>query len=430
MTNSVRLGRRIYGTSGCLVLVMLAVGCSGDSPPTSDPVRPVKSVLITAGDEVTTRIFTGKVDASKRAELAFQVPGLLVSLPIKEGQRVAKGDVIGQLRQDEFQARLKALQGQLDQARASLRALRAGERVEERARLEATVRTAEAKLATARIELDRSERGIRSNVIARADYDISVRDYSVAQQNLESARQMLEKAQVGRTEDIEAQEGAVSSLEGQVVEANLQLQDTTLRAPYDGVIAERFVEANQNVKAKQVIVRFQDVDEIEIAVDVPETVMASNIKAADIVQLVATISGAPGLQFPVQIREVGQVADPVTQTFRVRVALQAQEGIRILPGMTATVTATYRRASILGMRIMAPITAVMKSTAGEQTVWVVGPDSTVAQRSVKLGAVEGDRIEVMDGLRPGDQVVVAGVRFLRDGMKVRDLGDSLGGNRP
>ncbi|MBV8270234.1 MAG: biotin/lipoyl-binding protein [Planctomycetaceae bacterium] len=100
------------------------------------------------------RSFPGKVEASKKVELAFRVPGLLVKLPVREGQSIAKGEVIAQLRQDEFQARLKALQGQLDQARAALRALRSGERPEQRLRLEAQVRAAEAKLANARTEFN------------------------------------------------------------------------------------------------------------------------------------------------------------------------------------------------------------------------------------------------------------------------------------
>jgi multidrug efflux system membrane fusion protein len=87
-----------------------------------------------------------------------------------------------------------------------------------------------------------------------------------------------------------------------VVEANLQVQDTTLNAPYDGVIARRFVEEGQNVRAKEPVVRFQDVEEVEIVVDVPETVMAADIQAADIVEMVAELSGAPGVRFPVEIR--------------------------------------------------------------------------------------------------------------------------------
>ena len=74
---------------------------------------------------------------------------------------------------------------------------------------------------------------------------------------------------IARQEDIEAQEAEVRGLEGRVVEANVQLKDSTLRAPYDGVIAQRFVEQGQNVRAKEPVVQFQDVDEIDIVVDVP-----------------------------------------------------------------------------------------------------------------------------------------------------------------
>ncbi|MFM9718787.1 HlyD family efflux transporter periplasmic adaptor subunit, partial [Streptomyces galilaeus] len=88
-------------------------------------------------------------------------------------------------------------------------------------------------------------------------------------------------------EDIYAKEAEVRGLEGRVVEANIQLEDTTLRAPYDGVVAQRFVEQNQNIRAKEPVVKFQDVDEIDVIVDVPETVMAADLRAADIIQLIA-----------------------------------------------------------------------------------------------------------------------------------------------
>jgi RND family efflux transporter MFP subunit len=164
-------------------------------------------------------------------------------------------------------------------------------------------------------------------------------------------------------------------------------------------------------------------------VDVPETVMAS-IRLADIVSLVAEISGAPGLRFPVRVREIAQIADPTTQTFHVRVAMPSPTEARVLPGMTATVTLAYRRASVLGDRILVPIAAVFQQPGGEQVAWVLGPDGAVAPRPVKLGAATGERVEILDGLQPGDRIATAGVRFLRDGMKVRDLGDALGGGQP
>ena len=405
----------------------VAVGCSQPVTNPSAAVRPVKSMVVAAGDDSHVRFFPGKVEASRRVELAFQVPGLLVKLPVKEGQKVEKDQVIGELRQDEFKARLTALQGQLDRARAGLAALKAGERPEERLRRESQVRAAEARLANTRAVSERSKSLLPRGAASRQQVDADEAAYRVAEEDLQSARQMLEKGATGREEDIHASEAEVRGLEGRVVEANIQLRDTTLRAPYAGVIAQRFVEQGQNVQAGSPIVRLQDVNEIEIVVDVPETVMVADIQSADILQMVAELSGAPGLQFPVRFTEIAQVADPTTQTFKVRTAMQVPEGIRALPGMTATVTATYRRAKILGNQILVPIAAVLKEASGEQVAWVIGPDQTVTRRPVKLGGVAGGDVEITSGLQPGDRIAVAGVTFLRDGMKVRDLGDALGG---
>jgi RND family efflux transporter MFP subunit len=387
-------------------------------------------MVVAVGDEAHVRSFPGKVEAARKVELAFQVPGLLVNFPVRKGQNVAKGEVIGQLRQDEFQARLKALQGQLDQARAALRAVRSGERPEQQLRLEAQVRAADAKLANARSEFNRYARLIETRAVARADFEQAQTAMRVAQEEHQAALQLLEKGTIGREEDIEAREAEVRGLEGRVVEANIQLEDTTLRAPYDGVIAQRFVDESQNVKAKEPVVKFQDLDELEVAVDVPESVMAAALRAADIVQLVAEVSGAPGLQLPAHVTEVAQTADPTTQTFQVRVAMKSPPDVNLLPGMTATVTLTYRRARILDSRILVPVTAVSKDGKGEQVVWVIGSEQTVERRPVKIGAATGDRIEIVEGLQPGDRIAVAGASLLREGLKVRDLGDQLGGGQP
>jgi RND family efflux transporter MFP subunit len=411
-----------------LFLIYLTAGCSPEESTPPEVVRPVKTMVVAAGDGLHIRSFPGRVEGSRNVELAFQVSGLLVSLPVKEGQNVAKNDIIAQLRQDEFQARLQAAQGQLDQARTALNALRQGERPEERSRREAQVRAAEARLANARTEFERHARLIRSNAVSRADYERTQTAYRVAQEDHRAALQILEQGTIARQEDIEAQEAQVRVLESGVVEANLHLADSTLRAPYDGVIGRRLVEERQNIRAQQPVVQFQDADEIVIVVDVPETVMIADIRTADIVHMIATFSSAPGLEFPVRIREFAQVADPVTQTFQVRVALQSPPGMSVLPGMTATVTLTYRRANILADQILVPISAVFKDATGEQVTWVVGPDHIVSRRPVQLGEATGGQIAIAAGLQPGDRVAVAGVAFLRDGMKVRDLGDVLGGS--
>lgn len=405
----------------------LGSGCSEPAAPEVATIRPVKTMVVTVGDEPQQRIFPGAVEASRRVELAFQVPGVLAQLPVTEGQRVAKGDLIAQLRQDEFQARLAALQADLDRARATLSALLAGERPEEQLRRESQVRQAEARLANARADFDRASRLLPSRAISRAEFDSTETAYRVAVEEHQSAIQMSEQATIAREEDILAKEAAVRGLEARLVEADIQLRDSTLLAPYDGVIAGRFVEEGQNVRSNDPVVRFQDVEEIEIVIDVPESVMVADIQRADIVEMLATLSGAPGLQFPVRIREISQVADPTTQTFQVRTVMQAPENLQALPGMTATVAVTYRRAGILGQRTLVPVSAIYQRKPDEQIAWVLGADGTVSARPVALGAMTGGRIEISSGLEPGERIAVAGVTFLREGMKVRDLGDALGG---
>jgi multidrug efflux system membrane fusion protein len=196
------------------------------------------------------------------------------------------------------------------------------------------------------------------------------------------------------------------------------------------VIAQRFVEQGQNIRAKERVVKFQDVEEVVIAVDIPEIVMVADLRAADIVEMVAEFNAAPGIRFPVHIQEIAQRSDPVTQTFLARAAMKSPIGINVLPGMTATINLTYRRANVLSDRILVPITAVSKDSTGAQVAWTVDREGNVARHVVKTGEVTGGSIEILDGLQPGDRITVAGASFLREGMRVRDLGNALDRSQP
>src|SRR5215471_1090042 len=421
------------GKASMVVLLALSTtcfdgGCAPQHSTEPESPRPVKTVLVAAGNKPITRSFPGKVEAAKKVDLAFQVPGLVIRQPGKEGNSVAKGEMIAQLRQDEFEARLKSAQGQLDQARATLKALESGERSEEQLRRESQLRAAEAKLENTKTEFDRYARLLQSSAVSNSDYDLAQTNYRVAQEEEQAARQIVEKGAAARKEDIEAQEGVVSGLEGKLSEADLQLRDSTLRAPYEGIIAQRLVDEGQNVTASTPVVKFQNTGEIDIVVDVPETFMATG-RSATILTMVAEFSMAPGREFPVDIKEAAQVADPKTQAFQIRVVMKPPSGFTVLPGMTATVRVAYQPAGSAGNRILLPVSAITRLETGEQAAWVIGPDQIVSPRPVKIGAATGGLIEIVEGLQPGERVVVAGVDFLRSGMKVHDLGDALGGSQ-
>lgn len=404
----------------------LAQSCSRGEPTRGEPVRPVKSFVVQPLAPTESRSFSGRIVAAQEPDLAFQVSGLLARFPAREGQRLRKGDVIAEIRPDELEARLQTLQGQLDRAQADLRALRSGERAEERLRLESQVRAAAARLEHARVELERYAALIRENAVARSDYELVETEHRVATENHESALQMLARAAVARDEDIDAKTAEIRSLEGRLREAAIQLEDAVLRAPFDGVVAHRYVEENQNVAPGQPIVRFQDFEEVNISVDVPEAVMAADLRRPDIVSLVAELSAAPGRRFPVEFREIAQIADPTTQTFRVRLTMPAPEGVRLLPGMTAIVRVEHRRLAGDADSIFVPIAAVYRDPSTEAVVWVIGSDGVVERRPVTIGPISGGSIRILQGLRPGERIAAAGVSQIRAGMKVRDLGDALG----
>src|SRR5215470_2933844 len=317
----------------------LAIACSANKE--TEPVRPVKTMVVTAGDAVRVRSFPGRVEAAKSVDLAFQVPGILIKEPGKEGERVAKDQPIAQLRQQEFQARLTAAQSQLDQAQATLSALKAGERSEEQLRREAQLRAAEAKVENAKTESERYARLLQSSAVSRSDYELAQTTYRVAQEEEKAARQIVEKGAAAREEDIEAQEAVVRGLESRVSEARIQFKDSTLRAPYNGIIAQRLVNEGQPVAASTPVVRFQDADQIDIVIDVPETFMATQMRNAANLSLVAQFTSAPSQRFSVGLKEAAQVADPKTLTFQVRVAMKKPVGFTLLPGMTAIVTVAY-----------------------------------------------------------------------------------------
>jgi RND family efflux transporter MFP subunit len=384
-------------------------------------------MVIGKGGATYVRFFPGRVEAAKAADLAFQVPGLVVRLPVKEGQRVGRGQMISQIRPAEYQARREAAQGQVDQGLAVLKGLQQGERSEEQLRREAQLRAADAKLANTRTEFDRYARLLPTGAVSTAEYELAQTSYRVAEEDRKAALQLVEKGTAARQEEIEAQQGQVRSLEGRLEEAKVQLDDTTLRAPYNGIIARRLIDEGEAVTVSKPVVRFQNTEEIDIVVDVPEAVMAAGFRQANIAGMAAEFSHAPGVQFPVRLKEMSQAADSATQTFQVRFSMKAPRKTTVLPGMTATVAVTYRQPRTRDNRTFVPISAVTRQDNGHQVVWVLGADATVRRRAVKMGEVKDGEVEIVRGLRPGERIAVAGATYLRDGMRVRDLGDALGG---
>ena len=298
----------------------------------------------------------GRAQAAQRSDLGFQVPGLLVELPVVAGQRVDSGQVLARLDPRDFENRLQLEQARLQLAKADFE------------RFSALIRSPASPVTEA--EVDRK----------RAQFEI--------------ARLRVEQAQKN-------------------------LQDTVLRAPFDGVVAQRLVDNHMQIQARQPVLLVEDSGALEVVVDLPERVIA-NVREAprDAPVGEAVFAVLPERRFPVMLAEVATRADPTTQTFRVTLTMDRPQDVNVLPGMTVTV---FSRPEVYAKDLLRiPGTAVFTSETGQESVWIVDRDSLrIERRAVRVERDPDGMLTVLDGLSPGERVVGTGVGQLQAGMRIQ-----------
>lgn len=402
------------------IIAVLSATSAEQSYAQDASTRPAKVAVATATDETISRSYPALVLPSREIELSFKVSGQLVELPVRAATSVSAGDIIAQIDPRDFENQLAALQSQREQAVAQLDALRAGAREEEIAALEAAVEAAQAQVDQARDALSRAEELLSRGVSTRAQVDDTQAEFRVAVANLRAQQEQLRIGQVGgRPEDIAASEAAIRGIDAQIKVARDALSDTTLRAPFDGVVARRDVENFSNVQAGQSIVLIQGLDVVHLAYDVPGPDVTELTRAnIDQITTVALFDALPGQEFDAELIEFVVQADSATQTYRGRVAVTVPQGTVILPGMVANV-----RASTQGnmTQVMAPLSAIAATPEGSPFVWLVDDTGKVAAQPVALGEAQGAMVVVREGLANGDTIVSAGVSEIIDGMTIRPI---------
>lgn len=206
-------------------------------------------------------------------------------------------------------------------------------------------------------------------------------------------------------------------------QAEKNLDYTTLRAPFDGIIGRKYVQNFMDVKAQQEIVDLNDVNNVEIKFDVPESIL-KQIQGEIKAKVFARFPTTPGKEYPLEFKEIGARADPTTRTFEVTFLMPNPEEVTLLPGMTGEVviklSVSDEGLAAALSRITIPAIAVMGDAEGDGFVWIVDKETmTVHKQPVELGPLSGDSgIRIVAGLEGGETVVVAGLTSLREGQKV------------
>ncbi len=346
-----------------LTTLFIMTGCSkAPEPAPVDVVRPVKVMTLESFGGSFKRKFPGRVQASERLEMAFQVGGKLNKLNAKKGDTVKKGDLLAQLDLRDFRSTVHAAQASFDESKSNF---------------------------------ERAKELIKDGFISKSDYDR-------VKANFERATSDLEKA-------------------------SKALDDATLKAPFSGQVAQRFVENFEEIKPGQPILRLQDVTTLEIIVDAPERLIAQRRQQIPAnLKISVRFDAAPNKEIPLKLKEFSTIADPKTQTFEYVMVLQERpKGINILPGMTATVSLIRPplQEEDTPQVFTIPALSVFANSAGESQVWIIDNETNTAQaRTVVTGSLTGtDSIQILSGLTPGETIAIAGVSQIRDGMTVRPV---------
>ncbi len=254
------------------------------------------------------------------------------------------------------------------------------------------VRAARAGYQAAEQDFNRASQLYREKVISRARFDTAQSAHDIARARLD----IKEKA----------------------------LADTRLVAPFNGLVAKRYVEKKEHVNVGEPVLLLQDVSGIEVEVQLPEQLVARG--GTDILsQLSVRFDADPETAFSATAMELSMESSRDTRTYALVIKLTSPSGMQLLPGMTATVTGTVRPSgpeATPSQTMLVPVQAVVFDPHARPYVWIVDPQTQKARkRPVGIGSMHGGSIEVTKGLKADELVATAGLHSLNEAQPVRPM---------
>ena len=319
-------------------------GPGGERKPSPVGVTQARSHSIRSSLELT-----GSVEARQTSLVASDVSGLVVRLAVREGEAVAKGGMLVQLRQTGLDL--------------------------QRQRVVADLKEAEARLDLAERSLTRTRELFDSLVVSRQTLDDAVSEAT-------------------------AWEGRAESLRAQLARVDDDLEQSTVDAPFSGVVVREHTQVGEWIGVGDPVSEMVSLDDLEVLVEVPETWFGRLDREAAVR---VRLDSLPGVEVEGRVGAVVPQADPQSRTFPVKVRIP-NPGRRIGVGMLARVDLP------VGEQVTATIVpkdALVRS-GGQEFVLTVDEQGMVGRVAVETGGSAGQWVEVRRGIEPGRTVIVRG----------------------
>ncbi|MDE3195321.1 MAG: efflux RND transporter periplasmic adaptor subunit [Acidobacteriota bacterium] len=414
-----------------LALAVLAgAGCgSKQATVQADSRDAVKPVAITTAvaeqrDIPSSFEVTGTFIADESSDIAPPVAGLVVATPVDVGARVAKGQVICELDRRDAQLKLDQAKAQLAEATASLRQTQSRigwtsggfdpAKVPEVAAALANYQSAQASAKMAAADAQRYANLVATGDVSKSAYEKAKTQQETAEAQANAARQQYDAATNGAHQSFEMIQTSQATLDGvkaQLAQAQKGLDDTTIRAPFDGYITARPTAVGEHVAVTDKIATIVRIGTLKLDLQTPEQ-RAALAHLGD--KVTARVGAYPNREFSGHVIAINQSIDPNSRVFILEARFDNPDA-DLKPGMFAT-------AHVLQPGTMAsvfvPRQAVIrdKTTDSNQAFAVV--DGKARLRVVQIGETVGDSIRVLSGLNAGDTVALNHQSELFDGAPV------------
>jgi RND family efflux transporter MFP subunit len=369
-----------------LIGVSLFSSCSRKADPkkteTGGPVQSVRVATAQVRPMERTITVMGSFMARERATLSVKVPGRLESIAVDIGSVVKKGDLLAQIEREDYELRVKQAEAALAQARARLGLQQGDDRID----LEKTptVLQAKALLEDATKSRDRVKELTQSKVLSQSELDTVQAEYTVALNKYQDALQ-----------DVRERQALIVQRRAELNLAQQQLVDSTIRAPFDGIVQQREASPGEFLATGTPLLVIASVNPLRLRLEVPER---ESIKIAPNQMIRATV----GDNTNVYLAAVSRVSPMLSSSNRMLV-VEAD-----LPGAPALRPGLFAQAAIVvnpnDPAICIPEAAISTFVGLEKAFVVKG--EKVEERSIATGRHKNGTAEVLSGIAPGDRVIL------------------------
>jgi RND family efflux transporter MFP subunit len=391
-----------YGLAGIAIAAfsIAAVGCGGESTTVKAEAKaePVLVETVPVESRAIDRYLrvTGSLMADEQAEVSAEAAGRVVAAAVERGTHVSQGAVLVRISATETSAQLQEAEANAAQIEARL-GLSAGQAFDPKHVPD--VMNAKASLDLAEAEFGRIKSLLDQKVVSQSEYDQRRAQVDVARQQFQVAQNVAEQSY-----------RSLQAARARIELARKAQADTTIRAPFSGVVAERVVSVGDYVTRGAHVATVVRVDPMRVELTIPEQAV-SLVKAGQPVRI--SVDAYPGETFPAKVRFVSPSLRTDQRALTIE-AIAPNPDARLKPGLFATALIQQPTST---PALLLPASAV-ETVAGTGRVYVIKNDK-VEERIVTVGETVGQQVEITSGLTREDTVAAAPKGHLSDGLDVR-----------